>query len=339
MQIKYLFQKLKGTRTYKPVMIAGLVGVSALLVWGSAKVAQNISNSDDVYIPPVDIENSTQYELEDMYLSGNARNGTKVSILRDESDQVEATGYDNGTELIATGQDTTDMNLSNAASMDELEYNITKGILTELNRDMVNGSVSDDQLNQISNKYDVSISELQRLIEQYQKENDSDTAKIKSEIGMSEQQLKKLIEQLRTTVESNLKNVDNKVTNATTTANKASSDAASAANKANNAQGTANKANQNATSAANNAVAAGKKADTANTVAENADKNAKSANDKADKANSSAQSASEKADKASSSADKANNRLDKIESKAETAGNVEGTYDSNTNTLTITLTR
>lgn len=322
MQIKYLFQKLKGTRIYKPVMIAGLVGVSALLVWGSAKVAQNISNSDDVYIPPVDIENSTQYELEDMYLSGNARNGTKVSILRDESDQVEATGYDNGTELIATGQDTTDMNLSNAASMDELEYNITKGILTELNRDMVNGSVSDDQLNQITNKYDVSINELQKMIEKYQKENTSDTTKIKSEIGMSEQQLKKLIEQLRTSVNTNIKSVDNKVTNAAAAANKASSDAATASNKAGTAQTTADKASQNATNAANSASAADKKASAASTAAETADKNAKTASDKADKA--------------SAAVSDANKRIDNVE---KTAGNVKGTYDSNTNTLTITFTK
>ena len=322
MQIKYLFQKLKGTRIYKPVMIAGLVGVSTFLVWGSAKVAQNISNSDDVYIPPVDIENSTQYELEDMYLSGNARNGTKVSILRDESDQVEATGYDNGTELIATGQDTTDMNLSNAASMDELEYNITKGILTELNRDMVNGSVSDDQLNQITNKYDVSINELQKMIEKYQKENTSDTTKIKSEIGMSEQQLKKLIEQLRTSVNTNIKSVDNKVTNAAAAANKASSDAATASNKAGTAQTTADKASQNATNAANSASAADKKASAASTAAETADKNAKTASDKADKA--------------SAAVSDANKRIDNVE---KTAGNVKGTYDSNTNTLTITFTK
>ena len=322
MQIKYLFQKLKGTRIYKPVMIAGLVGVSALLVWGSAKVAQNISNSDDVYIPPVDIENSTQYELEDMYLSGNARNGTKVSILRDESDQVEATGYDNGTELIATGQDTTDMNLSNAASMDELEYNITKGILTELNRDMVNGSVSDDQLNQITNKYDVSINELQKMIEKYQKENTSDTTKIKSEIGMSEQQLKKLIEQLRTSVNTNIKSVDNKVTNAAAAANKASSDAATASNKAGTAQTTADKASQNATNAANSASAADKKASAASTAASAADKKAKTASDKADKA--------------SAAVSDANKRIDNVE---KTAGNVKGTYDSNTNTLTITFTK
>ena len=336
MQIKYLFQKLKGTRIYKPVMIAGLVGVSALLVWGSAKVAQNMSNSDDVYIPPVDIENSTQYELEDMYLSGNARNGTKVSILRDESDQVEATGYDNGTELIATGQDTTDMNLSNAASMDELEYNITKGILTELNRDMVNGSVSDDQLNQITNKYDVSINELQKMIEKYQKENTSDTTKIKSEIGMSEQQLKKLIEQLRTSVNTNIKSVDNKVTNAAAAANKASSDAATASNKAGTAQTTADKASQNATNAANSASAADKKASAASTAAEAADKKASAASTAAETADKNAKTASDKADKASAAVSDANKRIDNVE---KTAGNVKGTYDSNTNTLTITFTK
>ena len=319
--------KFKSTKFYKPVLITGLLAASILLVYGSAKVAEVVINrpSPD-FISDYDVDNSMKYELseEDGSYIGKSREGTKVSMLT--SDNEEVTQDTSDYEVITTGKDTSGGELSVATKLDDLEYNVIKGILSELGEGIKNGnSISSEQLENISSKYDVNITEITQMIEQYQKENTSKSEKIKSEIGLTEQELRKLINQLQNTLASSIKNVENKANASVTTANKASSDANSAATKANSAQQKADEASKSATNANTTASSASSKAEAASSAASSAAKDASTAKDTANQAN--------------SSANKANSRLDVIEDKMATAGNVEGSYDENTHTLTITLTR
>lgn len=217
MQLKNSMAKLKSTKLYKPVMVMGLAGVAVVLVWGSATVARVVIDSSDEtnYMAANNSSGDSSYEFEDEFddvLTGNAREGTKVSILKKEADGIVETGYANSDNLVATQIPEENTNLGQASQMDKLEYNITKQILAELAKDSASSSsVSTAQMSDLSSKYDVSMAEIENLVKKYQSQNSADAETIKSELGITEQQLKTMIKQIETTVANNQKTVEAKI--------------------------------------------------------------------------------------------------------------------------------
>lgn len=217
MSLKNSITKLKTTKLYKPVMVMGLAGVAVVLVWGSATTARVVLDSSDEssYMAVNNSPSDFSYEYDDEFsdvLTGNAREGTKVSILKREGSEVVETGYANGDNLDATQITGENTNLGQASEMDNLEYNITKQILAELAKDSgTNSSVSTEQMTDLSSKYDVSMAEIENLVKKYQAQNSTNTETIKSELGITEQQLKTMIKQIETTVANNQKTVEAKI--------------------------------------------------------------------------------------------------------------------------------
>ena len=217
MQLKNTITKLKSMKLYKPIMVVGLVGIAVILVWGSATVAKVVIDAsyETTELATNQTQNNEPYEFEeDMFeetLTGNARGGTKVSILKKEGETVREVGYDNGDELNATQQDPESVNLGQATEMNNLEYNIVKQILAELSKDSTDAGVTSDQMADISNKYDVSMAEIENLVKKYQSQNATDAETIKSELGITEQQLKTMIKQIETNVTNNQKSLEQKI--------------------------------------------------------------------------------------------------------------------------------
>ena len=217
MQLKNTITKLKSYRLYKPIMIVGLIIVSVILIWGSATAAKvAIDASYEIAeIPTNHAQNSTSFEYDDEdILTGNSRGGTKVSILRKESEDVEKIGSDNGSELSATQVDSENVNLGQAAEMNNLEYNIVKQILAELGKSDTSAGITDEQMADISNKYDVSMTEIENLVKKYQSQNASDAETIKSELGITEQELKTMVKQIETNVTNYQKTIEQKISSA-----------------------------------------------------------------------------------------------------------------------------
>lgn len=217
MQLKNTITKLKSMKLYKPIMVVGLVGIAVILVWGSATAAKVAIDAsyETTELATNQTQNNEPYEFEeDMFeetLTGNARGGTKVSILKKEGESVREVGYDNGDELNATQQDPESVNLGQATEMNNLEYNIVKQILAELSKDSTDAGVTSDQMADISNKYDVSMAEIENLVKKYQSQNVTDAETIKSELGITEQQLKTMIKQIETNVTNNQKSLEQKI--------------------------------------------------------------------------------------------------------------------------------
>lgn len=212
--MKNNFKKIKSTRLYKPVMVAALILVTIGLVYGSATVAKVVINTgyeDPIVAEPADKD--ILYELNDSLLTGNSRNGTLVSILKKDDEESETTEnwvYDSS-EVAVNGEDTSYKSMGSAAAMDDLEYNIVKNILSEMNQGIASGTLDDTKMNEISNKYDVSMGEMEKMLKQYQKENSDDAEKMKNEIGMTEKELKGLITQIEAKVQDNQTKVEQKI--------------------------------------------------------------------------------------------------------------------------------
>lgn len=217
MQLKNTITKLKSMKLYKPIMVVGLVGVAVILVWGSATAAKVAIDAsyETTELATNQTQDNDPYEFEeDIFedtLTGNTRGGTKVSILKKEGESIQEVGYNNGDELNATQQDPESVNLGKATEMNNLEYNIVKQILAELSRDSTDAGVTSDQMADISNKYDVSMAEIENLVKKYQSQNATDAETIKSELGITEQQLKTMIKQIETNVTNNQKSLEQKI--------------------------------------------------------------------------------------------------------------------------------
>lgn len=220
MKLKNTIIKFKSLPLYKPMLFVGLAGVAVVLVFGSATIARVLIDSsyDTAGMPNQSNgsgKNDTLYEYDEYYadtVTATARGGTKVSILKKDAENVTEVGYDNGTNVESEESGITEnTNLGQADAMDNLEYNIVKQILAELSRDDAASTMSTQQMSDMSNKYNVSLTEMENLVKKFQSQNTSSAEAIKSELGVTEQQLKTMIKQIESNVASQQKTIEQKI--------------------------------------------------------------------------------------------------------------------------------
>ena len=125
------FKRIKNQAWYKPVSVAAVVLASMALIYGSVKTSEYMNETSTKSLPVNQgINEYTLEALPEQNTTATNSKGVKVAMISKEGEYVLDKDVEETTGKLVNN--TTEQNFGTAATLEKMQYDITKNVLTEV---------------------------------------------------------------------------------------------------------------------------------------------------------------------------------------------------------------